>query len=104
MPIFETFFLFLDGVEMQAEIFFGIIHYQRLRHMVSDKFQVRSVGTVDQVTRQPIKGQVFLSVNVTEPVTVNGSAHAFYKQRDETRNSGTLPCIVLGFVMEELNT
>ena len=42
---------------IQADIFFGIIHYQRLRHMVSDKFQVRSVGTVDQVTRQPIKGR-----------------------------------------------
>ena len=42
---------------MRAEIFFGIIHYQRLRHMVSDKFQVRSIGSVDQVTRQPIKGK-----------------------------------------------
>ncbi len=42
---------------MRAEIFMGIIHYQRLRHMVSDKFQVRSVGAVDQITRQPIKGR-----------------------------------------------
>ncbi len=42
---------------MRADIFFGIIHYQRLRHMVSDKFQVRSVGAVDQITRQPIKGR-----------------------------------------------
>lgn len=47
-----------DGVEMKAEIFFGIIHYQRLRHMVSDKFQVRSTGVIDQVTRQPIKGKI----------------------------------------------
>ncbi len=51
-----TVFFNLDGVEMRAEIFFGIIHYQRLRHMVSDKFQVRSQGVVDMVTRQPLKG------------------------------------------------
>jgi len=38
-----------DGVEMTADIFFGIVHYQRLRHMVSDKFQVRNQGPIDQV-------------------------------------------------------
>ena len=38
-----------DGVQMTADIFFGIVHYQRLRHMVSDKFQVRSQGPIDQV-------------------------------------------------------
>ena len=42
---------------MKAEIFFGIIHYQRLRHMVSDKYQVRSTGPIDCVTRQPVKGR-----------------------------------------------
>ena len=42
---------------MEADIFFGIVHYQRLRHMVSDKFQVRSVGAVDILTRQPVKGR-----------------------------------------------
>lgn len=26
---------------MQVEIFFGMVYYQRLRHMVADKFQVR---------------------------------------------------------------
>lgn len=37
----ETLYSGLSGLEMKAEIFFGVIHYQRLRHMVSDKFQVR---------------------------------------------------------------
>ncbi|KAI3844252.1 hypothetical protein MKX03_032323, partial [Papaver bracteatum] len=45
------------GIEMACEIFIGPVYYQRLRHMVSDKFQVRSTGAVDQITRQPIKGR-----------------------------------------------
>uniref|UniRef100_A0A5B7BLJ7 DNA-directed RNA polymerase subunit beta n=1 Tax=Davidia involucrata TaxID=16924 RepID=A0A5B7BLJ7_DAVIN len=45
------------GTELTCEIFIGPVYYQRLRHMVSDKFQVRSTGTVDQITRQPIKGR-----------------------------------------------
>lgn len=32
----------VDGREMRASIFFGIVHYQRLRHMVSDKWQVNA--------------------------------------------------------------
>lgn len=47
----------IDGREMTAQIFFGIVHYQRLRHMVSDKWQVRSTGPIDVLTRQPIKGR-----------------------------------------------
>ena len=38
-----------DGIPMTADIFFGVIHYQRLRHMVSDKFQVRSQGKYIQL-------------------------------------------------------
>ena len=53
----EPMYSGVSGVEMQANIFIGVVYYQRLRHMVSDKFQVRSTGTVDQVTRQPIKGR-----------------------------------------------
>jgi DNA-directed RNA polymerase beta subunit len=38
----EKMYSGIDGCEMKADIFFGIVHYQRLRHMVSDKWQVRS--------------------------------------------------------------
>lgn len=46
-----------SGVEFQADIFIGIVYYQRLRHMVSDKYQVRSTGPINQLTHQPIKGR-----------------------------------------------
>jgi DNA-directed RNA polymerase I subunit RPA2 len=45
------------GTELRADIFIGVVYYQRLRHMVKDKFQVRSTGPVNQLTRQPVKGR-----------------------------------------------
>lgn len=53
----ETLYSGYTGEPLQVEIFTGIVHYQRLRHMVSDKFQVRSTGTVNPLYRQPIKGR-----------------------------------------------
>lgn len=53
----EKMYSGVDGRLMKAEIFFGIVHYQRLRHMVSDKWQVRSTGPIDSLTRQPLKGR-----------------------------------------------
>lgn len=45
------------GTELVCEIFIGVVYYQRLRHMVSDKFQVRSRGAVNPITLQPVKGR-----------------------------------------------
>lgn len=53
----ETLYSGYTGEPLQVEIFTGIVHYQRLRHMVSDKFQVRSTGSVHPLFRQPIKGR-----------------------------------------------
>ncbi|XP_024031416.1 DNA-directed RNA polymerase I subunit 2 [Morus notabilis] len=53
----EVLYSGVYGTELPCEIFIGPVYYQRLRHMVSDKFQVRSTGIIDQVTRQPIKGR-----------------------------------------------
>eukprot|EP00794_Sanderia_malayensis_P003438 gene3438-3933_t len=46
-----------DGTELQADIFVGVVYYQRLRHMVADKFQVRTTGPIDQLTHQPVGGR-----------------------------------------------
>jgi DNA-directed RNA polymerase I subunit RPA2 len=45
------------GTEMQVQIFVGCVYYQRLRHMVSDKDQVRAKGPIQPLTRQPIHGR-----------------------------------------------
>lgn len=51
----EPMYSGITGEEFAADIYLGVVYYQRLRHMVLDKFQVRTTGPVDPVTRQPVK-------------------------------------------------
>ena len=53
----EPMYSGITGQEFAADIFQGVVFYQRLRHMVNDKFQVRTTGPVTQLTGQPIKGR-----------------------------------------------
>ncbi|KFD50947.1 hypothetical protein M514_08129 [Trichuris suis] len=53
----ERMYSGIDGRSFLVDIFFGIVYYQRLRHMVSDKFQVRATGGIDPVTKQPVQGR-----------------------------------------------
>lgn len=53
----EPMYSGITGKEFAADIYLGVVYYQRLRHMVSDKFQVRTTGPVNAQTGQPIKGR-----------------------------------------------
>lgn len=53
----EPMYSGITGREFAADIYVGVVFYQRLRHMVNDKFQVRTTGPVVQMTGQPIKGR-----------------------------------------------
>lgn len=46
-----------SGEPLEIDIFTGIVHYQRLRHMVSDKFQISNKSPINNLTRQPVKGR-----------------------------------------------
>jgi DNA-directed RNA polymerase I subunit RPA2 len=39
----EVLYSGVFGTEMTCEIFIGPVYYQRLRHMVSDKYQVKNI-------------------------------------------------------------
>ncbi|KZF22410.1 beta and beta-prime subunits of DNA dependent RNA-polymerase [Xylona heveae TC161] len=53
----EPMYSGITGEELHADIYLGVVYYQRLRHMVNDKFQVRTTGPVTALTGQPIKGR-----------------------------------------------
>lgn len=53
----EPMYSGITGQPFAADIYLGVVYYQRLRHMVSDKFQVRTTGPVNATTGQPIKGR-----------------------------------------------
>mmetsp|Transcript_46373 Transcript_46373/g.100847 ORF Transcript_46373/g.100847 Transcript_46373/m.100847 type:complete len:960 (-) Transcript_46373:83-2962(-) len=53
----EKMYSGIHGSEIETEIFMGVVYYQRLRHMVAEKAQVRSRGPMDRVTMQPLKGR-----------------------------------------------
>ncbi|PRT52999.1 hypothetical protein B9G98_00619 [Wickerhamiella sorbophila] len=53
----EPMYSGVTGEELRVDIYIGVVFYQRLRHMVNDKFQVRSTGAVNSTTMQPVKGR-----------------------------------------------
>lgn len=53
----EPMYSGITGEELAADIYIGVVYYQRLRHMVNDKYQVRTTGPINSITGQPIKGR-----------------------------------------------
>jgi DNA-directed RNA polymerase beta subunit len=85
------------GQKYQNDIFIGIIEYHRLRHLSADKLNVRTIGSIEPIKRQPREGRSVdggykFGVQEKDAVNAHGAVRTF---RDRTLHASDYNRLIL---------
>ena len=61
----ESFYSGTSGEPFEADIFMGVVYYQRLRHMVSDKYQVYAPHLHLHLLPRPLHIHIHITITIT---------------------------------------
>eukprot|EP00747_Dinoflagellata_sp_TGD_P159002 gnl/TRDRNA2_/TRDRNA2_177864_c0_seq2.p1 gnl/TRDRNA2_/TRDRNA2_177864_c0~~gnl/TRDRNA2_/TRDRNA2_177864_c0_seq2.p1 ORF type:complete len:1194 (+),score=-61.88 gnl/TRDRNA2_/TRDRNA2_177864_c0_seq2:82-3663(+) len=95
----------ISGEEFGTDIYLGSVYYQRLRHMVNDKLQVREKGPVCKLTRQPVKGRkagggIRFGEMERDALLAHGAAYLLHERLHISSDSSVLDmCSQCGYLL-----
>jgi len=103
----ETVYNGVTGKMMEVKIYVGMMYYQKLKYMVSNKMHARASGKVTLLTRQPIEGRakggaLRLGEMEQEALVAHGSS-LLLKERYDSDKVVVHICSKCGYIAVEDN-
>lgn len=104
----EVLYNGFTGKKLNAQIFFGPVYYQRLKHMVGDKVHARARGPLQVLVKQPCEGRsrdggLRFGEMERDCMVAHGAAHFLRERLMEVSDKYTTHvCDICGLICEAM--